>query len=201
MRRHQACSFRETELGWLSYADAPLDGSWRAGWQPPEQTEHARSGLPPQASSGQERLSGEAEPTEDKACKNSDLWGFRKEKANSPWPLHSTTQPLSSAAEANSSQSAAHWLRAQGKGTSDSGELLRHERNKSKLREKRSLGDKDRKTTCTSHTIMHSETREYVWNPWNKNKMPFKDKQIKGDNQVMKNSSGKLKIWEQNSKF
>lgn len=131
---------------------------------------------PAPASSGQERLSGEAEPTEDKACKNSGLWGFPKEEANSPWPLHSTTQPLSSAAEANSSQSAAHWLRAQSKGTSDSGELLRHERNKSKLREKRSPRDKYRKTTCTSHIIMHSETREYVWNPWNKNKMPFKDK-------------------------
>lgn len=61
---------------------------------------------------------------------------------------HSTAQ-LSrlrpSAAEANSSQSAAHWLRAQGKGTSDSGELLRHERNKSKLREKGAWGTKTEK--------------------------------------------------------
>ena len=108
-----------------------------------------------------------------------EFWhlGFPEEKANSPWPLHSTTQPLSGAAEANRALDPplTDGLKAQSEGASDRADLPRHQRNKSNLREKEP-GDRDRKTTCTSHNITHSETREHGWNPWSKNKVLFKDK-------------------------
>lgn len=69
VRRHQACSFRETGLGWLSYADAPLDRSWRAGWQPPEQTERARSGLPPQLPRGKSAFLEKLSPRKTRPAK------------------------------------------------------------------------------------------------------------------------------------
>ena len=174
----QAYSCRETELGRPSYREAPLGRGWRAGKAAtPEGC--ARRDLPPQAPPGA-RVPFRRNRTANRGRKDlREFWhlGFPEEKANSPWPLHSTTQPLSGAAEANRALDPplTDGLKAQSEGASDRADLPRHQRNKSKLREKEP-GDRDRKTTCTSHNITHSETREHGWNPWSKSKVLFKDK-------------------------
>ena len=140
--------FGKTQLERLCYTEALLGCSWTAGWDGRPRRgrpEHIRNDLHP-VFPKQECLSRETESTEEKTCKNSDIWGFPKEKAKSPWPLHSTTHQLSGAAWAALSICSLtdSEISADGKGTSGRGEMLQHERNKPKPKEKRSSGEKEK---------------------------------------------------------
>lgn len=140
----QAYSFRETELGWLGRG-------WRAGKTPPKTAEGCACVQGPPAPGspwGESAFPEEPNPPKKRPARILTSGGSQLAMAT---PQHNSAAERCRLGK-QGPRSAPHWrtFKAQSEGASDSADLPRHQRNKSKLGEKRSRGQRQKNNVYIS---------------------------------------------------